>query len=56
LLKEKTYVEASDNLFRVQAGDCLTREEAETLRERCRVAGYKDSFIVVAQIEVTRSP
>jgi hypothetical protein len=56
LLKEKTYINAAGNLFRVQAGDCLTRREAELFREKCRLAGYKDSFIVAAQIEVTRSP
>ncbi|MFC2076088.1 SPOR domain-containing protein [candidate division KSB1 bacterium] len=56
LLKEKTYIKTADNLFRVQVGDCLTRQEAEELRGECRLAGYKDSFIVTAQIEVTRSP
>jgi hypothetical protein len=39
------YVSYMDGYWKVRAGDCRTRAEAETLRNRARNAGYADCWI-----------
>jgi hypothetical protein len=39
------YVNYMDGYWKVRAGDCRTRAEAETLRNRARNAGYADCWI-----------
>ena len=45
------YVRFYSPYWKVQAGDCATRAEAESLRSFLRGKGYPDSFIVQAGIQ-----
>ena len=51
-LSVAAYVDLIDGLFKVRVGNCKTREEAVALRDRCRRAGYQDSWVVVSSIKV----
>jgi hypothetical protein len=44
------YVEIADGVYKVRAGDCASRQEAEALLERCRSAGYGDAWIATTEI------
>jgi hypothetical protein len=44
------YTEFVDGLYKVRVGNCLTREDAETLLERCKDAGYGDAWIVETRV------
>jgi len=45
------YVRYYAPLWKVQAGDCRTRQEAETLRATLRAIGYPDAWIVSSGIK-----
>jgi hypothetical protein len=45
LLGVPAYVNYIDGYWKVRVGDCRTRAEAETLRNRARNAGYADCWI-----------
>ncbi|MBW7996578.1 MAG: SPOR domain-containing protein [Candidatus Glassbacteria bacterium] len=45
------YVRFYSPYWKVQAGDCATRDEAQSLRGFLRRNGYPDSFIVQAGIK-----
>ena len=44
-LSEPVYVEIESGIFKVRAGNCMTREAAEALLARCRESGYQDAWI-----------
>jgi len=44
------YVEIVDGVYKVRAGDCPSRPEAEALLEKCRGAGYQDAWIATTRI------
>jgi cell division septation protein DedD len=44
------YTEYVDGLYKVRVGDCLAREEADALLNRCRDAGYGDAWIVETRV------
>ena len=44
------YIELMDGVYKVRAGDCPSRSEAEALLEKCRGAGYGDAWIATTQI------
>ena len=44
------YVNHVDGYWKVRVGDCRTRAEAETLRNRARNAGYADCWIAADTI------
>jgi septal ring-binding cell division protein DamX len=44
------YVELIDGVYKVRAGDCPSRPEAETLLAKCRAAGYGDAWIATSKI------
>jgi hypothetical protein len=48
------YLEFVDGVYKVRAGDCPSRPEAEALLAKCRAAGYGDAWIATTQIVVPR--
>jgi hypothetical protein len=50
LFEEKVYVELEGLLYKIEVGDCRTREEAEALRRRALGAGCEGAFVVDALI------
>jgi uncharacterized membrane protein len=48
------YIEIQDGVYKVRAGDCPSRPEAEALLEKCRAAGYGDAWIATTRILVPR--
>jgi hypothetical protein len=44
------YIELMDGVYKVRAGDCPSRPEAEALLEKCRSAGYGDAWIATTRI------
>ena len=48
------YIEYVDGIYKVRVGDCRSRQQAESLRQRCRSAGYADAWIVATEIRWTR--
>lgn len=46
------YVNLEDGIYKVSVGDCPTREEAEGLLQKCRDAGYADSWIVSTTVNL----
>jgi hypothetical protein len=50
ILGVPVYVEYLDGYWKVRAGDCATRAEAETLRNQARGAGYADCWIAATRI------
>ncbi|HDR06259.1 MAG TPA: SPOR domain-containing protein [Candidatus Coatesbacteria bacterium] len=50
LLGVPVYVSFIDGYWKVRAGDCRTRAEAETLRNRARNAGYSDAWIAADKV------
>ncbi|MEW6684950.1 MAG: SPOR domain-containing protein [Candidatus Edwardsbacteria bacterium] len=51
-LGEKVYVEPTSPFFKVRVGNCLTKEEAEALRNKVRAIGYDQAFVVETVIEL----
>jgi cell division septation protein DedD len=45
------YVEYVPPYYKVRVGDFLIREEAEAVRDRLRISGYRDAFIVETLIK-----
>jgi len=52
LFAEAIYVRQEGVLYKVQVGDCISRDEAEALRRRARALGYEGAFIVDALVAV----
>jgi cell division septation protein DedD len=52
LLSVSAYVHYTDGYWKVRVGNCSTRAEAETLRNRARNAGYADCWIAADTIEL----
>jgi SPOR domain len=50
-LGEKTYLETVPPLFKVRAGNCLTQQEAQDLKELAIQKGYRAAFVVETDIE-----
>jgi len=50
-LGEKTYLETVPPLFKVRAGNCLTQQEAQALKELAIQKGYRAAFVVETDIE-----
>jgi hypothetical protein len=50
LFTESIHIRKEDELYKIQAGDCATREEADQLRRKARALGYAGAFVVEAQI------
>uniref|UniRef100_A0A7C4TB91 SPOR domain-containing protein n=1 Tax=candidate division WOR-3 bacterium TaxID=2052148 RepID=A0A7C4TB91_UNCW3 len=46
----KVYIEYVPPYYKVRIGDCLTKEEAETLKNRALSAGYRGAFVVETMI------
>lgn len=44
-LGEPVYIEIESGIFKVRAGNCMTRQAAEALLARCRESGYQDAWI-----------
>jgi len=44
------YIELMDGVYKVRAGDCPSRSEAEALLEKCRGEGYGDAWIATTRI------
>lgn len=50
-LSEKTYIEYKTPYWWVRIGDCETKEEVESLLEKIKELGYKESWVVEGKIE-----
>jgi hypothetical protein len=50
LFAESIHIRKEDELYKIQAGDCATRAEADNLRRKARALGYTGAFVVEAQI------
>ena len=50
------YVEIVEGLYKVRIGDCASREQAETMLQRCKDAGYGDAWIVETQVKAPVEP
>jgi hypothetical protein len=48
------YIEVVDGVYKVRAGNCPSRSEAEALLGKCRAAGYGDAWIATTTILVPR--
>ena len=49
------YVELVDGMYKVRVGDCITRDEAESLLARCQETYYKDAWIVETPVRADRA-
>jgi len=54
-LSEPVYIEIESGIFKVRAGDCMTREAAETLLAKCRESGYQDAWIANTTVVMSAS-
>ena len=52
LFNESIHIRKEDELYKIQAGDCETREAADRLRRKARALGYAGAFVVEARIAV----
>jgi cell division septation protein DedD len=52
LFTEPIHIRKEDELYKIQAGDCETREAADGLRRKARALGYAGAFVVEARIAV----
>lgn len=50
-LGEKTYLEFIAPLYKVRVGNCLTQQEALSLKDRAVEKGYQAAFVVETDIE-----
>jgi hypothetical protein len=53
-LNAPAYIEHVDDIYKVRVGDCRSREEAERLRLKCHAMGYKDAWIVSAEVRFSK--
>ncbi|MBI4727350.1 SPOR domain-containing protein [candidate division TA06 bacterium] len=49
---QQIYISESLPYYKVQAGNCLTRQDADNLKTRAKVLGYQGSFVV--EMDLTR--
>jgi cell division septation protein DedD len=49
------YVDFVDGVYKVRAGNCPTREQAEALLAQCRSAGYGDAWITSCLIVIGKT-
>jgi len=50
-LLQKTYIDYKTPYYWVRAGDCETKEEADSLLEKIKKLGYKESWVVEVEIK-----
>ena len=50
-LSENTYIDYKAPYYWVRVGDCVSKEEAESLLDKMRNLGYQESWVVEAKIE-----
>jgi hypothetical protein len=50
-LSKNTYIDYKTPYYWVRVGDCVTKEEAESLLEKIRNIGYPQSWVVEAKTE-----
>lgn len=50
-LSVNTYIDYKAPYYWVKVGDCETKEEAESLMDKIRELGYKDSWVVEMKVE-----
>ena len=50
-LSENTYIDYKAPYYWVRVGDCVSKEEAESLLEKMRNLGYQESWVVEAKTE-----
>jgi hypothetical protein len=50
-LSKNTYIDYKTPYYWVRVGDCVTKEEAESLLEKIRNLGYPQSWVVEAKTE-----
>lgn len=50
-LSEKSYIDYKTPYYWVRVGDCETKEEAESLLEKIKRLGYKESWVVEVEIK-----
>jgi CRISPR/Cas system-associated protein Cas5 (RAMP superfamily) len=50
-LSEKTFIDYKTPYYWVRVGDCETKEEAESLLEKIKRLGYKESWVVEVEIK-----
>ena len=48
---EPVYVEFDPPLYKVRVGDCITRHEADTLKDRANAQGYEGSWVAETMVE-----
>lgn len=51
MVSESTYIDYKTPYYWVRVGDCETREEGERLLQRIKKLGYKESWVVEAEVE-----
>ena len=49
---EKVYVIAEGLLYKIRIGNCVSRDEAEALRQKALSMGYEGAFVVSTTVEV----
>ena len=47
---DRVYVEYIAPYYKVRVGDCLTREEAEIMKNKARTLGYRGAFVIETMI------
>jgi len=50
-LSQKTYIEYKAPYYWVKVGDCETKEESDALLAKIKKLGYRESWVVEAEIE-----
>lgn len=50
-LSQKTYIDYKTPYYWVRLGDCETKEEADSLLEKIKRLGYKESWVVEVEIK-----
>jgi cell division septation protein DedD len=48
--KNRVYVDYIAPYYKVRVGDCLTREEAEVMKNKARTLGYRGAFVIETMI------
>ena len=54
IFSEEAYLKYDAPYYKVRIGDCLTRREADLLREKAVRHGYKDAWVVRALVNVPK--
>jgi cell division septation protein DedD len=49
---EPVYIEYESPLYKVRVGDCITRTEADALKDRAITQGYDGPWVVESSVQV----